>query len=500
MTAKVNPGGAVPGLAQLPEGQAVCRLPVKVLQFGEGNFLRGFVDWMVQRCNAQGLFGGGVAVTQPRPAGKPNLEKLKAQRGAYTLLVRGLQDGRKVEEREIVSVFARMIDPYEEWDAFLALADSPELEFVVSNTTEAGLAYQQAEWNPGAPVASFPGKLTVFLYRRFVTFAGDPERGLVHLPCELLERNGDLLLNIVLRHADDWRLSEAFKRWVRASNRFVNTLVDRIVTGYPREEADGLFAAWGYSDPLLATAEPYHLWAIQATDGLESRLPLAQAGLNVRWVEDLTPYQLLKVRILNGAHTMMATLGLADGLSEVREAMEHPAWGEVWERALRDEVLPGLPLPRAEADAYVSGTLDRFRNPYIRHRLTDIAMNSLSKWRTRLLPSLKAYAQAEGSIPVVIARSLAALIWLYRPRDAYAADGAPAEPRDDETLVEAVRGAWAPGPAGGGYDPARTAANILRLEAVWGEDLTALDGLAEAVAASLAERFGRGDGRTRSGA
>ena len=257
--------------------------------------MRGFADWMLQACNRRGLLNGSVAVTQPRPTGKPHLDKLKEQQGAYTLLVRGLRDGRPVEEKETITVFSRMVHPYGEWEAFLELAELPELEFVDSNTTEAGLVYQPSEWSETVPVLWYPGKLTAFLYRRFARFGGDPARGLIHLPCELLERNGERLSAAVLRHAEDWGLPEAFRAWVRDANRFLNTLVDHIVTGYP-EDADALFGRWGYADPLLTTAEPYYFWAIQGERELEERLPLAQAGLNVKWVEDLTPYQLRKVR------------------------------------------------------------------------------------------------------------------------------------------------------------------------------------------------------------
>lgn len=464
-------------------------LPVKVLQFGEGNFLRGFVDWMLYRSNRKGLFNGSVAVTQPRPSGKPHIDQLKAQQGLYTLFVRGLQEGRKVEEKEVVSVFSHMINPYEEWETFLALAESPDLEFVVSNTTEAGLSYQTAEWNPHEPAASFPAKLTLFLYRRFEVFAGDTSRGLIHLPCELVERNGDRLLEIVLRHAEDWQLPEEFKQWVADSNRFLNTLVDRIVTGYPRSEADELFAEWGYSDPLLTTAEPYYFWAIQAEEELEERLPLARAGLNVRWVKDLAPYQLRKVRILNGAHTMMAMIGLANGLSEVREAVEHRAWGPLFIRGLMDEILPGLPLPTAEMEVYANETLERFRNPYINHRLTDIAMNSLSKWKTRLLPSVKAYIQQTGETPPLLTQSLASLLWLYRPqyecKETRQTEATSFQPKDDEAMVAAIQESWNLALNGTTDSLMGAVETMLSTKSIWGEDLTELPGLAAAVAHHL---------------
>lgn len=463
-------------------------LPIKVLQFGEGNFLRGFADWMLQACNRQGLFGGAAAVTQPRPTGKPHMDQLKAQQGAYTLLVRGIRDGKRVEEQVTITVLTRMIDPYEEWESFMALADNPELEFVVSNTTEAGLSYQYTEWKPAEPVLSFPGKLAAFLYRRYNAFGGDPDKGLVHLPCELLDRNGERLREIVLKHADDWGLPEAFKTWVQRANKFLNTLVDRIVTGYPADEAAAHFERWGYADPMLTTAEPYYFWGIQGDSETESKLPLAAAGLNVRWVDDLSPYQLRKVRILNGTHTMMATIGIVNGLLEVREALEHPSWGPKFMQGLFDEIIPGLPLDRSEMIAYANETLERFRNPFIKHKLSDIAMNSLSKWNVRLLPSLKAHYERTGKAPVVLTESLASLLRLYRPAEASGPpqsrlpDGTLFPLRDDPALLESIRRIWATA------ETAEEAANeILSLGTIWGEDLTLYPGLAREVSRRMAQ-------------
>ncbi|WP_158602193.1 tagaturonate reductase [Cohnella endophytica] len=480
-----------------PDGLARFRrsgeLPVKVLQFGEGNFLRGFADWMLETCNRKQLFNGAVAVTQPRPSGKTKLDQLKAQNGIYTLLVRGLREGQRLEEKETVTVLSRMIDPYGEWESFLELAEGPELEFVISNTTEAGIAYRHSEWNPREPVSSFPGKLTAFLYRRFERFSGDPGKGLIHLPCELIEQNGDRLLETVLRHADDWRLPDAFKSWVRESNRFLNTLVDRIVTGFPAEEAEGLFSEWGYADPLLVTSEPYYLWAIQAGRELEERLPLETAGLNVRWVDDLTPFRMRKVRILNGTHTLMATIGLMNGLREVREALEHPAWGPKFIQGLFDEILPGIPLDRGELLAYANETLERFRNPYIRHRLADIAMNGIAKWKVRLLPSVKAYIGATGKTPPILAESLASMIRLCLPEphsesdDNQSQKGTPLQTRDDPLLLDLIRKTWQSPTTGDGDGAKDSARRILALTELWGEDLTELPGLADKVSGHFAK-------------
>ncbi|CAM3672987.1 tagaturonate reductase [Cohnella lubricantis] len=464
--------------------------PVKVLQIGEGSFLRGFADWMIHRCNKQGLFEGGVAVSQPRPSGAAKLAELKRQDGLYHQWIRGLQGGKTVDELELVSVFSRMIDPYEEWGEFLALADGPELEAVVSNTTEAGLTYQPSEWAPDHPVLSYPGKLAVFLHRRFERFQGDPASGLLLLPCELVERNGDKLRDIVLRHAQDWGLPEAFSKWIREHNRFLNSLVDRIVTGYPEAEAEERLAELGVEDRLLNAAEPYHLWAIEGEPELDAVLPFARAGLNVRWVDELQPYQLRKVRILNGAHTLIASVGLLNGLSEVREAVEHPVYGEFIRGAIMDEIVPMVPLPEEEMRRYAEEVLERFANPFVRHKLADISLNSLSKFKVRLLPTLEAYVERTGELPPRITQAFASLLRLYRARETdggYAGsrlNGEPIALRDDPEALAELAALWA-GVDRGERGMTELVAELLSRSAWWGRDLNEVAGLREALADAL---------------
>ncbi|MCA0757714.1 tagaturonate reductase [Paenibacillus sp. N4] len=454
--------------------------PVTVLQIGEGNFLRGFADWMLHECRKQGLFAGSVAVTQPRPGGKPKIDALAAQDGLYTLVIRGLENGESVQRTEVISVFGQAFDPYSNWDAFLALAENPHLQVVVSNTTEAGLVYRPEELVPGQPIQSYPGKLTHLLYRRFTAFGGDPERGLVCLPCELLERNGDELRACVLRYSDDWGYPEAFKQWVLEHNRFLNSLVDRIVTGYPEaEQAEAWFGEWGYNDPMLTTAEPYHLWAIEGEQELERLLPLRQAGLNVHWVDDLKPFQLRKVRILNGAHTLMTPLGIIHGIEQVREAMEDPAVGRLVRDTVEREIIPALPIAEQELRQYAADVYERFLNPFIRHRLADIAMNSLSKFKVRLLPSLLTYLENGKPVPEGLALGFAGLLRYYKVNRTEAGfegttlTGASYVVRDDAALLETIAGVWS-----GAQERAEglkeTVAALLGLEAVWGLDLAAV--------------------------
>ncbi|CAH0149629.1 Altronate oxidoreductase [Peribacillus sp. Bi96] len=391
--------------------------PIKVLQIGEGNFLRGFFDWMISECNKQGHFQGSIAVTQPRPTGKGKIEELKQQDGLYTLMLRGFHHGEKVEHTEIISVFSKVINPYEEWMEFLGLAENPTLEFVVSNTTEAGIKYVPIPWEEGVPNESFPGKLTALLYRRYLYFNGEADKGLIMLPCELLERNGDTLKQCVLKHSRDWDLPKSFMDWVEQDNLFLNSLVDRIVTGFPANESEKLFEKWGFEDTLLNTAEPYHLWAIEGDPSMDKRLPLQQSGINVHWVKDIVPYQMRKVRILNGSHTLMAPLGILSGLEEVKQAIDHPDFNRFLRKAIEEEIIPSLPFDQSEMMVYGESVLERFMNPFVHHQLADISLNSVSKFKVRLLPTLEGYYEMKGKLPASIIRGFAGLIRFYRVQE-----------------------------------------------------------------------------------
>jgi tagaturonate reductase len=475
---------------------AVVESPVTVLQIGEGNFLRGFVDWMIQVCRNQGLYQGSIAVTQPRPSGKSKIEALAGQDGLYTLVTRGITQGEQAANQEIISVFSRVFDPYANWSSFLDLAANPDLQVVVSNTTEAGLVYRQESLLEGQPVESFPGKLTVFLYKRFEAFGGSAESGLLLLPCELLERNGDELKACVLRYIEDWSLPAEFRDWVIGHNRFLNSLVDRIVTGYPTEHAEQWFSEWGYSDAMLNTAEPYHFWAIEGEAELGQILPFQQAGLNVVWTDDLKPYQLRKVRILNGAHTLMTPLGLLNGFEQVREVMEHPEFGAFVRSAVQEDMIPALPFSAEEMQVYASTVFERFMNPHIRHRLSDIAMNSISKFKVRLLPAILYSVEQGKPIPEKLARSLAALLRYYQVEHSEngggykgkSLDGVEYTVRDDELLLGLLADVWAS--VGDKCDLkedeiVQAVRQLLSLSEVWGHNLAAVEGLVEAVSRQL---------------
>ncbi|WP_202076593.1 tagaturonate reductase [Caldalkalibacillus salinus] len=389
--------------------------PVKAVQIGEGNFIRAFVDWMVDQCNLQGVFKGTIAATQPREQGAPKLQKLRQQDGLFTLVSRGLVEGQVTEEHQVVSSISKTIDPYQEWEAFLSLADDPHITYVFSNTTEAGVTYQPEKGDMTQPIHSYPGKLTALLYRRYNNTRRYANfKGLTIVPCELLERAGDDLRDIVLQHAKAWELDEAFHKWVQTENVFLNSIVDRIVTGYPHHEESRLLEQLGYHDALLTVAEPYYQWVIEGDEDMAKALPFHEAGLNVKWVPSLSPYIKRKVRILNGAHTWMVPIAFLHGHDTVREAMDDIDITQRLEAFLTQNVRPLLPFPQEEVDQYIRQTYDRFRNPYLHHRLLDIAMNSTTKFCTRLLPTLIESVEEQDTIPDGLLTSLAYFILFYR--------------------------------------------------------------------------------------
>jgi len=480
-------------IASLPHPAGVtvgclAEFPERVLQFGEGNFLRSFVDWMIDTMNRRDLFGGRAVVVQPIERGL--VDVLNQQDGLYTLILRGLQGGKIVEQREVIAAISRGIDPYRDWDAFLAAAAQPDLRFVVSNTTEAGIAYLDEPRPAGRCPASFPAKAAALLAERFSRLDGDPAKGLIFLPCELIDRNGDQLRSCVLRHAVAWGLSQACVRWMTGCNRFLNTLVDRIVPGYPHEEIPSLTEQLGYEDRLLTTGEIFHVWVIEGDAEVAKELPLTKAGLNVVWTPDLQPFRTRKVRILNGAHTMMALAANLAGLDTVRECVEDPVLGPYVRRGVFDEILPLLTLPAEETHAFAEEVMERLANPFIKHNLISIALNSVSKYRVRVLPSLLEYRAAHHRLPPALTFSLAALLAFYRGTTIV--DGAlmgqrergPYPVKDDVPVLDVFADQWRR------YERHRDTLALCQALLVrtdfWGEDLSALPDLLEGVTAQVA--------------
>jgi len=388
-------------------------LPVCAVQFGEGNFLRAFVDHMLDIANERGVFQGGVAVVKPR---RGSLDKFTSQDCLYTVVLRGRENGQIVNDSRLVTVLDSICSPYEDPDCLDRIGRIDTLQYVISNTTEAGVALTGSEQLTDRPCESFPGKLAQLLYARFVCFSGAPGKGVTVLPTELIEKNGEKLLSCILTLADRWKLPDAFKEWVRNHCRFCNTLVDRIVTGYPAE-AEEICRQFGYQDALLDVGEPFGLWVVECAnpDALRSQLPLDEIGLPVVYTRDLTPYRERKVRILNGAHTSSVLAAYLAGEDIVRGMMNNPVTRAFVDRAVYDELLPTVPLPESEVRAFAAAVMERFDNPFIDHRLLAISLNSVSKWRARVLPSVRETVQAQGSVPSCLALSLAALIAFYTP-------------------------------------------------------------------------------------
>ncbi len=465
--------------------------PVQILQIGDGNFMRGFFDWMVDIANEQGLMNAEIMVASPRSAGV--VEKMNAQDHLFTVLVRGLENNKKVENTRVVRCVKNTVNPREEWNVLADFAKEESLRFVVSNTTEAGIIYEKEAFYKDACPVSFPAKITALLWARFEAFKGSKKSGLVFLPCELIEKNGEKLRDFVLKHAADWKKPVEFMRWIQTHCVFCNTLVDRIVPGFPAAEAPALFEKLGYEDHLLVAAEPFLLWAIEGDLSLEAELPLAKAGLNVVWTKNLAAYRTQKVRILNGAHTISALAAYLMGLNTVKEMMRDATMAKFLKRALQEEIVPFVPMPEEARQAFAKTVLERFANPYIAHELKAISLNSIAKWATRVLPSVKDFAAKNGDAPKCLSFSLAALLWFYRGR--FADNGDYRGMRDIEPFticdlpdnLQILYKEWS--------SQDKTDQRVQKLLGnigLWNEDLNKISGFTEGVTCSLKriESFG----------
>lgn len=396
-----------------------------ILQIGEGRFLRGFFDWMVQELAARSGYDGNVVVILPRPA-RPGVRDLWEQQGSqFSVHIRGTMKGIRVEQAHQIGVVSRLLDAHSQWPDFLATASNSHITTIVTNTTEAGLVYQDEPYYEWRCPNSVGGKLTRWLWQRYQIFSGSPEAGVDLLPCELIEENGAALKGLIHRHAEAWQLPAGFLTWLDHS-RFFNTLVDSIVTDAPQP-----------ADSLDVVREPYYRWTIQRMGGIVPHLPFREAGLPVDFVHDLAPQQALKVRILNGAHTAMAGLGVMLGIRTVGEAMDHPLVRQFVERLLVKEAAPTLPplgVPLQEVYTFIADVLERFQNPDITHLLEHIQLNALSKVKTRLLPTLQdAWAQS-GDVPPRLTLAVAAQ---YILAESHATTLAPELP---EAIAERVAG------------------------------------------------------------
>lgn len=467
-------------------GSAPVR-PVRVLQFGEGNFLRAFVDQMLDVANEKGRFNGSIVLVKPISFG--NLEAFHEQDCRYTVILRGLENGVKVEQSRLITSVSDAVDAYAEYDKYAAYARLDTLRFVVSNTTEAGIVLDETDRFELTPPNTYPGKLTKFLYERAVAFDYAPDRGLILLPVELIDDNGVMLEKCVKALARGWKLGERFERWLDEACVFTSTLVDRIVTGYPRDEAEALWQKLGYEDRLLVTAEPFGLWVIESRKDIGAELPLPECGLPVVFTDNQKPYKQRKVRILNGAHTSFVPAAFLCGHDTVLEAMNDPLIRGFMQHTLYDEVIPTLTLPREDLLRFAEAVTGRFENPFIKHALLSICLNSVSKWRARCLPSLLSYIENTGELPPRLTFSLAALLALYGGgtlRDGTLnclRGGEPYALRDDDAVLRFFAD-------NAGKPAAEQAARFLSRADFFGQDLTAIPGLLASVTQSL-EDIGR---------
>ncbi|MEM9143640.1 MAG: tagaturonate reductase [Bacteroidota bacterium] len=456
--------------------------PERILQFGEGNFLRAFADWMVHEMNQKTDFGAGVVVVQPIAQGLVPL--LNKQDGRYTLYLNGIKNGVAVSENQLIDCIQRGIDPYRDYGDFLRQGENPDLRFVFSNTTEAGIVYKEGDGVNDAPPSSFPAKLTALLHKRFQVFSGATDKGLIIVPCELIARNGDNLKKIVVQYAREWNLGDTFLDWVNTHIIFCNTLVDRIVPGYPKDKMDAITQELGYRDSLVVEGEQFHLWVIEGPKTVQREFPATEAGLNVIFTDNMEPYRTRKVRILNGAHTSLVPVGYLYGIDKVRESLENPVVGHFLKEVIFSEIIPTLDLPEEELKQFAHDVLDRFKNPYLEHALISISLNSISKFKTRVLPSLLEYIKRKQSLPDRLLFSLAALIVFYRGDR----QGASIPLKDDASVLEFFKVQWAKD------DVSQTVRNTLSNKAFWGEDLASYPGLQEKVEANVTAIMEQGVG------
>lgn len=445
----------------------------RILQFGEGNFLRAFANWMIQEMNKKANFDAGVVVVQPIDQGL--IKMLNDQDGLYTLYLNGIKNGEVISEHEVIDCIQRGINPYTNFDKYIENAENPDLRFVISNTTEAGISYNAEDKLTDKPQKSFPGKLTALLYKRFLTFGGASDKGLIVIPCELIDRNGDNLKRIVLQYAEEWKLEDEFAEWIEEDNIFCNTLVDRIVPGYPKDKMEAITEELGYKDNLVVEGEQFHLWVIEAPATVKEEFPSETCGLNVIFTDNMEPYRTRKVRILNGAHTTLVPVGYLYGIDRVRESLEDEVVGKFLKDALFNNICPTLDLPEEELSQFSADVLDRFRNPYLQHELMSISLNSISKYKTRVLPSVLEFVKRKNELPKNLLFSLASLIAFYKGDR----NGTAIALKDDQDILDFFATTWS------SNNFVEVAEAVLSNTKFWGTDLTEIDGLQEEVTMHL---------------
>lgn len=455
--------------------------PVRIIQFGEGNFLRCFVDWMVGRMNKESNFNSSVVVVQPLDRG--NIESLNKQDGLYTVYLKGIQNGEAIIQKEVVDVIKNCINPYSDYEEYLKLAEIETLRFIVSNTTEAGIEFSERDNFNDSPPKTYPAKLTTLLFRRYKKFHGDKSNGLIIMPCELIDNNSTQLKEAVLKYAKCWKLEIGFLSWLEEANVFANTLVDRIVPGFPKDTAQECFKELGYIDNCMVHGEIFHLWVIEDKNKLiQKEIPAEKAKLNILFASDITAYKKRKVAILNGSHTAMTAVSFLSGIDTVRETVEHPVFGNFVKDIIYDEIIPTINLPKNELVDFAENTLNRFKNPFIKHLLFDISLNSTTKYKTRNLPAVLTYIELNnGRLPKKLLFALAALIAFYRgKRDS----GETYQPNDTPEFIKMYAKLW------GAYSGDKKGIvsivkSVLGMKDHWETDLNSIAGLPELVSEYL---------------
>ncbi|MGL4954426.1 MAG: tagaturonate reductase [Cetobacterium sp.] len=448
----------------------------KVIQFGEGNFLRCFFDWQLDIINKNTDLNAGVAVV--RPIDFDAVPLLDTQDGLYTAIIRGINEsGQVVKDYTVISSINREIPIYKNFKEYLELAHNEDMRFIVSNTTEAGITFSSEDKYDDEPQATFPAKLTRLLHERFTVFNGDMTKGFILLPCELIDYNGEELKRVVLKYAELWNLGEEFTNWLINGNIWCSTLVDRIVTGYPRGEKEELEKELGYSDNFITTGEYFYLFVIQGPkDILTKELKLEGLNLNILIVDDLKPYKMRKVGILNGAHTAMVPVAYLYGIDTVREAMENDDLREFIESAIDEEIIPALDMDKKELEEFKDAVINRFKNPYVKHMLMDISLNSMAKYKSRILPQVLELNNRTGKLSKKLLFSLAALIRFYK---GVRENGDAIQLRDDKHHLDMYKELWMTN----NYNEIVKA--VLGLENHWDTDLNKVEGMTDLVAKYL---------------
>lgn len=461
------------------QNNASTRYPTKIMQFGEGNFLRAFIDWQIDHLNKENGLNAGISII--RPIDYDALPLLNTQDGLYTTLVRGLNEqGEAVEQVNIIDCVNEEIPVYREFEKYMALAESETMKFIFSNTTEAGIEFIETDKLLDTPAQAFPAKLTQWLYKRFQHFAGAKDKGLMIIPCELIDYNGEKLKEIVLQYCDLWQLGDDFVAWLNDANHFCSTLVDRIVTGFPRNEHEELQQKLGYLDNFMVTSEYFHFFVIQGPKELAAELCLQDTRLNILVVDDIRPYKERKVAILNGAHTALVPLAYMAGIDAVGEAMDDSLFATYVEKLMFDEIIPTLDLPKQELEQFAHDVIKRFRNPYIHHLLLSISLNSMTKFHTRILPQLLNYVETKQQVPTLMAHAIAGQIFMYRGER----DGKKIDLSDSPRWMELLAESWQRFDANSAT-AGQVVSDVLSADWHWQQDLTLVPGLEEAVTTAL---------------